>query len=271
MITDAQMQNSPLKASGCMVVSIHQPNYIPWLGYFFKIAHADKFVFLDSVIYPKSSYVNRNSIKTQKGPALLTVPVRTSGKYYQLIEEVQTVENDPWAYRHLATLQCNYAKARYFSEIFELLRPHYEAARHATSLAGFNIGLILTIADYLGLKTQFVRASDLGRISGQKTDLIREICLALSATSYLAGTGARSYQEDAKLEEAKISPLYSTFSYPTYPQQFGEFIPNLSIVDVLMNCGARETRRLLGLEHSTTERSQRWHGDNRQRTSVFAG
>jgi hypothetical protein len=116
------------------------------------------------------------------------------------------------------------------------------------TLANFNIGLIRTIAGYLNLRTHFVTASDMGKVSGHKTELIRDICLALDATSYLAGTGAKSYQEDAVLEEAGITAMYSTFSPPTYPQQFGEFVHNLSIVDVLMNCGAAETRRLLGLQ-----------------------
>ena len=250
--TNAQLQKlSPerLKAGECTVVAIHQPNYIPWLGYFYKIAHSDKFVLLDSVRYPKSSFVNRNAIKTQKGSTLLTVPVRTSGRYCQFINEVQTADNDLWAYRHLATLRCNYAKARYFSEIIALLQPHYEKAiGNVRSLADFNIGLIRAIAGYLNLSTQFVRASDMGEVSGHKTELIRDICLALGAIAYLAGTGAKSYQEDAILEEVGIAAMYSTFSSPTYHQQFGEFVPNLSIVDVLMNCGALETRRLLGIE-----------------------
>jgi hypothetical protein len=236
------------KAGECTVVSIHQPNYIPWLGYFFKIAHSDKFVLLDSVIYPKSSFVNRNAIKTQNGSTLLTVPVRTAGRCCQLINEVQTADNDFWACRHLATLQSNYAKAQYFSEIMALLLSHYEEAiGNVRTLASFNIGLIRAIAGYLNLSTLFVTASDMGKVSGHKTELIRDICLTLGATSYLAGTGAKSYQEDAILEEAGITAMYSTFSPPTYAQRFGEFVPNLSIVDVLMNCGAGETRRLLGL------------------------
>ncbi len=250
-IADALSQNhSPkrMEPGECTVVSIHQPNYIPWLGYFFKIAHSDIFVLLDSALYPKSSFVNRNAIKTQKGSTLLTVPVRTSGRHSQLINEVQTAENDPWAYRHLATLRSNYAKARYFSEIVALLRPHYEAAtENVRSLADFNIGLIRAIAAYLNLSAQFVTASDMGKVPGHKTELIRDICLALDATSYLAGTGAKSYQEDAILEEVGITALYSTFSPPTYQQQYGEFVQNLSIVDVLMNCGASGTRELLGI------------------------
>src|SRR5437588_12468547 len=77
--------------------AIHQPNYIPWLGYFFKIAHADKFVFLDNVVYPDTSFVNRNSIKTPSGPAWLTIPVIRKGRRGQLIGEVETDNTDRWA------------------------------------------------------------------------------------------------------------------------------------------------------------------------------
>lgn len=232
------------------MVAIHQPNYIPWLGYFFKIARARKFVFLDMVKFPNPGVVNRNTIKAQNGAAWLTIPVLRTGRSNQLIAEVETDGVQPWRKRHLMALRSNYGKAPYFKETFALLEPHYQ--EKMSSLAAFNIGLIRAIANHLELSPRFVLASELKDVSGQKTDLIREICLAVGGTSYLAGTGAKSYQEDVKLERAGITPHYSTFFSPTYPQQFGEFVPNLSIVDVLMNCGGRETRRLLGIELNKT-------------------
>ena len=234
------------------VVAIHQPNYIPWLGYFYKIAHADVFVFLDMVMYPGGSFVNRNSIKTSNGPALLTVPVLTSNRSGQLINEVRTANIHRWASRHLAILRTNYGKAQYFDEIFALLQPHYkELSGDTSSLSDFNVTLIRAICTYLGLNTRFVRASEL-EVSGAKTELLRDICLALGATTYLSGTGAKAYQEDSKFEKAGITSIYSTFSPPTYSQMFGAFIPNLSIIDVVMNCG-RRTRRLLDTEAEAAE------------------
>jgi hypothetical protein len=147
----------------------------------------------------------------------------------------------------LATLRCSYGRAPHFKEIFALLEPHYRAVTNSrSSLAGFNIGVICSIVTYLGVSTQFIRASELN-VSGQKTDLLLDICRALGATTYLAGTGAKSYQEDAKFEENRITPVYSPFSQPSYPQLFGQFVGNLSVVDVLMNCGYLGTRRLLGI------------------------
>jgi WbqC-like protein family len=229
-------------------VAIHQPNYIPWLGYFFKIAHANRFVFLDMVVYPGRSLVNRNSIKTAHGAAWLTIPVLKSGRSGQLIGEVETDNTKGWAHRHLATIRSNYGRAPHFKEIFALLEPHYRAAtRNSSSLADFNIGVICSIVTYLDVSTQFIRASELN-VSGQKTDLLLDICRAIGANTYLAGTGAKSYQEDAKFEENGITPVYSPFSQESYTQLFGEFVGNLSVIDVLMNCGYLGTRRLLSID-----------------------
>jgi len=242
-----------LNADEEITAAIHQPNYIPWLGYFFKIAHADKFVFLDNVVYPDASFINRNSIKTPSGPAWLTIPVIRSGRSGQLIGEVEMDCVKRWAGRHLATLRSNYGRAPYFKETFALLEPHYRSrSADRGSLAEFNIGLICSIAAHLGLNAQLMRASELS-VSGHKTDLNLDICRAIGARTYLAGTGAKSYQDDAKLEDAGITPVYSPFSHPRYPQRFGEFVENLSIVDVLMNCGPLGTRRLLGIDSDPAE------------------
>jgi hypothetical protein len=235
-------------AAGGTIAAIHQPNYIPWLGYFYKIAHSDKFVFLDIVAYSCGSFVNRNSIKTPNGPAWLTIPVLKSGRFGQLIGEVETSNIQQWAGRHLATLESNYGRAPYFKETLALLEPHYRAATdNRKSLSDFNIEVICSIATYLGVNTQFIRASELN-VSGSKTDLLLDICRVVGATTYLAGTGGKCYQEDGKFEHAGITPLFSSFSQQNYPQLFGEFVGNLSVVDVLMNCGYLGTRRLLGVE-----------------------
>jgi hypothetical protein len=229
-------------------VAIHQPNYIPWLGYFFKIVHANKFVFLDVTTYSCGSFVNRNYIKTPNGPAWLTIPVIKSGRFGQLIGEVETDLMPRWADRHLATLRGNYSRAPHFKEIIALLEPHYSVVTDkGIPLADFNIGLITSIVTYLDVSTQFIRASELD-VSGYKTDLLLDICRAIGASTYLAGTGAKSYQDDVKFKGSGIASVYSPFVQRIYPQLFGEFVGNLSIVDVLMNCGWLGTRRLLDLE-----------------------
>ena len=255
MVDKAAMDESPqhsaissLNVDEETIAAIHQPNYIPWLGYFFKIAHADKFVFLDTVVYSHGSFVNRNSIKTPNGPAWLTIPVLKSGRSGQLISDVEPNNIYEWKVRHLATLRSNYGRAPFFKDIFALLEPCYRVVNDKGKyLADFNIRVICAIATYLGISAQFIRSSELN-VSGHKTDLLIDICRTIGASTYLAGTGGKCYQEDAKFEEAGLTPMYSPFSQSRYPQLFGEFVGNLSIVDVLMNCGYLGTRRLLGIE-----------------------
>jgi hypothetical protein len=230
------------------IVAIHQPNYIPWLGYFFKIYRAHKFVFLDTVLYSNGSFTNRNSIKTPNGSAWLTIPVLKSGRSGQLISEVETNNVCRWEARHLATLRSNYGKAPFFKEVFPVLEPHYRVGTNGKKpLSEFNIDVICTICEYLGIRTPCIRSSQLN-VSGHKTDLLLDICRSIGANVYLAGTGGKAYQEDIKFEDGGITPVYSSFSQQPYPQLFGEFVGNLSIVDALMNCGYRGTRRLLSMD-----------------------
>jgi hypothetical protein len=243
-----QPHSDSLPCEEQVVVAIHQPNYIPWLGYFYKISRAQKFVFMDIVPPPDAgSFVNRNSIKTQTGATWLTIPIIRSGRFGQPINQIETDNTSGWPRRHLMTFHNNYCRAPYFRNVFDLLQPIYEhVSGERTLLAEFNIGLIRTIAYFLGLEPEWLRASALPA-SGHKTDLVASVCLSTGATVYLAGSGARSYQDDQRLISVGITPTYSCFTQKNYPQRFGEFVPNLSIIDVLMNCGYDGTRQLLNL------------------------
>jgi hypothetical protein len=231
-----------------VTVASHQPNYIPWLGYFYKISRADLFVFVDMVIYPGRSYINRNYIKSASGPNWLTIPVITKGHTGQLIRQVETDNLQGWTDSHLKTLNLNYRRATHFDEVYALLEPLYSRVDgERSSLSEFNISLIRAIAAYLGIHPEWLLASDLN-VSGAKTDLVVEVCSAAGGTTYLAGQGAKAYLEEEKLRDAGLALHYSAFELSTYPQLFGEFVPNLSIIDVLMNCGRAGTRRLLDLD-----------------------
>ena len=219
------------------VVAIHQPNYIPWPGYFHKLAACDVFVYLDAVQYPRGqSFAARNRIKTPNGVTYLTVPVSvpkgSEGKASYL--EVGFAD-DKWRKKHLATVEQSYARAPHFEEVFPLYSRGVEAAE---TFVGLTVGLIDAFASYLRIETRRVRLSELLPEFGQKTDLIVDACRALDADVYLSGSGGgREYTDEAVLREHGLELRFDEFEYPRYEQLWGEFEPNLSVLDLLFNCG----------------------------------
>jgi hypothetical protein len=219
-----------------MMIAIHQPNFIPWLGYFYKMACADQFVFADNVQFTKGSFINRNRIKTTSGTTWLTVPVFTGGRFAQAICDVEVVNERNWPRKHLSVISNHYRHARYFHEVFPLLESVYSQDTQWQVLVSLNIALIQCLCSYLSLQPIFVRASEL-RVEGNGTQFLQEICQKLGADRYLAGSGARNYQDDQYLISAGIQPVYSDFRAEKYPQLGNGFVENLSIVDAVMNCG----------------------------------
>lgn len=219
------------------VVAIHQPNYIPWPGYFHKLAECDVFVYLDAVQYPRGqSFAARNRIKTPNGVTYLTVPVSVpkgrQGKASYL--EVELAD-ERWRDKHLKTVEQSYKRAPHFEEVFELYRSGLEGGQ---TLVDLNIGLIETIAGYLGIETKRVRLSETLESFGEKTELIVEICRAVSADAYLSGSGGgREYTDEGLLAHHGLELRYDEYEYPEHPQLWEGFEPNLSVLDMLFNCG----------------------------------
>lgn len=228
------------------IVAIHQPNYLPWLGYFYKMWESDLFVFLDSVQFPRGqSFANRNRIKVHNGTTWLTIPVSTSAGTEGKVSynEVQFA-NDKWRRKHLKTLQMNYKRADYYDDIFPMMEEEIERNEN---FVGLNIGLIQTFAEYLDIQTETVRLSDLLDTYGEKTQLIIDICGAIGAREYLSGTGGgKEYNDEQLLNKHGISLKYSQFKHPEYPQLWDGFEPNLSIIDLLFNCGPDSKKVLFG-------------------------
>jgi hypothetical protein len=218
-------------------VAMHQPNYIPWPGYFHKLSQADVFVFLDAAQYPRGqSFAPRNRVKTPNGVLYLTIPVSVpkgrEGKASYL--EVDFADRR-WKQRHLKTLEQSYRRAPYFDEVFALFRRELEPER---SFAELNIALVEACVDYLGIDTPRVRLSETVESFGEKTRLIIDLCRALDASVYLSGSGGgRAYNDEALLNAHDISLEYDHFVYPEHAQLWGDFEPNLSVLDLLFNCG----------------------------------
>jgi hypothetical protein len=218
-------------------VAIHQPNYIPWPGYFHKLAACDVFVYLDAVQYPRGqSFAPRNRIKTPNGVTFITIPVSvpkgSEGKASYL--EVEFAD-DKWRKKHLATVEQSYARASHFDEVYPLYERELEAG---ATFVDLNIALIEAFAHSLGVETKRVRLSELLPAFGQKTELIVDVCRALDADAYLSGSGGgREYTDEALLKEHGIELRYDEFELREYPQLWGDFEPNLSVLDLLLNCG----------------------------------
>ena len=215
-----------------MIVSIHQPQYLPWLGYFDKIDQADVFVFLDNVQYKKNEWQNRNRIKTAQGAQWLTVPVLYH--FPERILEVEINRRVNWARKHLQALRTNYTKARFFKQYLPLFEALYE--REWQKLVDLNVECVRCLVQALGIDTRLAVASQF-ELSEEPTERLIGICRAVGADAYLAGSGGRSYMDLVQFEEAGIEVQFQQFDHPVYPQLFGEFEAYLSIVDLLFNCG----------------------------------
>jgi len=218
-----------------VIVSINQPAYLPWLGYFHRIAVSDVHVVLDHVQFEKNSFVNRNRIRTPQGSMLLTVPVQTSGRFGALpINEIEIAATPAWARKHRESLRANYARAAHFAEHEAFFRDVY--ARDWKRL----LPLLDHTTDYLlrslGIGTRLVRSAGLG-VPSRKSDLVVDICERLGATVYFSGALGRRYLDKDAFRRKDIRVIYQDYEHPTYSQVFDGFESNLSVVDLLMAHG----------------------------------
>lgn len=215
-----------------MIVAVHQPQYLPWLGYFDKIDRADTFVFLDNVQYKKNEWQNRNRIRTTQGWQWISVPVLN--QFAQQIKDVRINNRVRWKKKHFHALLYNYAKSRYFEEH----RPFFERTynRGWEYLLDINTHVIEYLVSVLGINTEIVIASNLN-VRNHPTERLIDICKALGADTYLAGKGGYKYMDMEKFRQAEIKVLFQDFKHRAYSQLFGTFEPFMSVVDLLFNHG----------------------------------
>ena len=218
-----------------MIVAVHQPQYLPWLGYFDKIRRADVFCYLDNVQYKKNDWQNRNRVKTARAWQWITVPV--CYRYPQKIFEVTINNTVNWKHKHLQALITNYGRAPYFKDYRDLFEAVY--ARDWVSLAELNIYLVEKLRTALKLKDRpTLRASDFD-LSEDPTDRLVDICKALNADTYLSGRDGTRYMDLERFKQAGISVIVQDFRHPVYPQVSKGFQSHLSVVDLLFNCGPK--------------------------------
>jgi hypothetical protein len=213
-------------------ISTHQPNYIPWLGYFYKIAKSDIFVFLDDAQYSNHGMHNYHYIKTPQGLFRLKIPVK--GSQGDLINTICSKDELGWKEKHLKTLAANYKRAKFFDEIYSdfasLLNINY------TNIAIQNETIIKFYCEKLGFNTRFIESSSLNIITIREEKII-DLCCALKGDIYYSGTGAKAYQKEENFAERNIQLRYSEYKPIKYHQLWDGFQQNVSIIDYLMNCG----------------------------------
>jgi hypothetical protein len=227
-----------------MIVAIHQPNYLPWLGYFAKIARADVFVFLDDVQYTKGGYTNRVQILAEAGPRWLTVPV--GAHLGDAIRAVRPSRPD-WARAHADCLRNTYRTAAHFQATWPELRDLLLAAPYP-DLAEGNAWLIVALCQRLGLSCAFRRSSEFAAQGTADERLVELVRAVDPAGAYLSGRGGAKYQDPAKFAAAGLGFSYLEFSLPEYPQHVlppSGFTPGLSLVDAILNLGWEGAARLL--------------------------
>ena len=224
-----------------MIVAIHQPEYLPWLGFFKKMMNVELFVFLDDVQFRKKGWQNRNRIRINDGTTLLSIPVHTHS--YPKINEV-TIDNEKnWSIRHKKSILYNYARAPYFDEIKDFVESIFE--KKFQYLVDLNTEIIKFIMNELEIKSKIVFSSEL-EISKKGSGRVLDICKAVGADHYITGTfWAESNLRVEEFKKSNIDVEFQKFQHPIYKQIHGEFIPEMSIIDLLFNKGRKEAKKIL--------------------------
>ena len=223
-----------------MIVAVHQPQYLPWLGYFHKINRADQFVLLDTVQFKKNEWQNRNKIKTAQGWQWLTVPVRY--KYPERINEVEINETVRWQHKHRQAILSNYRKTPYYEYVAPFLEDVF--SRSWGLISDLNIHVVRELAKLLGIQTPMHVCSELDQFPEDPDERLIAISRHFGADTYLAGGGGKAYMDLGKYKANGIEVIFQDYKHPVYSQLFGEFEPYMSVIDLIFNHGS-DSRNIL--------------------------
>ncbi len=222
-----------------MRVAIMQPTYLPWCGYFGLMQSVDLFLLLDSVQFSRRSWQQRNQIKTPNGAQWISVPVISKGKRDQLICEVEIDASANFASAHRRSIELSYSNAQFFKKYADPLLPLLD--NPSPKLADFTISLIENLKELINISTPLIRSSELHG-SGTKADLLASLCKEVGATSYVSPPGSKEYLDMSDTFKSIGLPInYFEFKHPEYLQIYGDFLPYMSVIDMLFNCGEQSS------------------------------
>jgi hypothetical protein len=218
-----------------VIVTAHQPAYLPWLGLLHKAALADTFVLVDNVQFEKDSFINRNRLRSPEGWRWLTVPVLAKGHMTADMRSLRIAPR-PWARKHRTAFQMFYGRTSFFAEhapfLDDLYRQDWEL------IVDLCEDVLLYLFRVFDIGARLVRASTLG-LSGTKSDLVLDLCRATGAHMFVFGALGRRYAQLDAFAAAGIQPVFQDYQHPSYPQAYPGFVPAMNAFDLLMNMGPK--------------------------------
>ena len=230
-----------------LTIAAHQPAYLPWLGYLAKVAACDRFVVMDDLQYEAQNFQNRNRVKVNNGVVWLTVPLVAGRRDERICDKRinnQASPKEHWQRRSWQTLKTHYGRApcfeRYATELEEVYTRRWER------LVDLDLHILQLFLRWFGISRPLVLSSTLG-LEGQRTDRLVDLCRRVGASVYLSGSGGSvGYLEEEKFTAAGLRVTWQKFRHPVYPQRYTGFAPNLSALDMILNCGPQSGELLLG-------------------------
>lgn len=227
-----------------MKISILQPGYLPWLGFFEQMYKSDIFVVYDDVQYDKNGWRNRNKIKTPKGAQWLTVPVHVRFEDKLFVKDIKIDNSINWMKKHLFSIKQNYAKASWYEKNINIFEEAYSKTWHY--LIDIDMFFIDKLTVCLGMEDKNLIMSSSLNIKGDRIDRIINICKIFKIDTFYEGSAGRNYINEDYLNRNGVKVEYQNYNHPVYDQLYGDFISHLSIIDLLFNHGDKSLDILTG-------------------------
>lgn len=231
-----------------MRIGILQPGYLPWLGFFEQMYRSDVFVIYEDVQYDKHGWRNRNRIKTANGVQWLTVPILVKFEEHPLISEVEVDNKQNWRKKHLSAIQQSYSKAPFYKEYADIFEEAY--SRDWEYLIDIDMYFITKLSECLGMGSKKIIRSSTLDATGDRVERLVNICKMFKADTFYEGAAGRNYLDEKHFAGRGIRLEFQDYKHPVYNQLYGDFIPHLSVIDLLFNHG-EESLAILTNENLT--------------------
>lgn len=233
-----------------LVLTAHQPLYIPWLGFFQKVSMSDVFCLWDDVQFSPNDYIQRNRIKSPNGPLLLTIPILTKDHREKTIKDMRIDDTKNWQRIHWNSLKVSYEnKAPYFESYNNFFREVYE--KQWEYLADLDEYILKYLLKELGISVTFIKASEI-KFDGKKSERVLDMCIKLGADIYIFGETGEEYADKTSFQQSEVKLYFQKYKHPIYPQLYGNFESHLSVLDLLF-CFGEKSYDILTRKNPTKE------------------